>query len=233
MFGMSFRDLLIRIFALTLSLSFHEFAHAWTAYRLGDATAAERGRLSLNPMAHLDPLGTMAILLAGIGWAKPVPVNPARFDRKYSVQKGMFLTAVAGPIANLILATISMFIMQTWFFAARVIVLQGGNLVGGPFTAVFTDILTALLNMNIALAFFNLLPLPPLDGSRIFGAILPKKLYFTIMQYERYIGMAFFLILIFGRGLIGTVIYYISYPFRWLITIPLSTFFDWLLKFFY
>ncbi len=228
--GLSFRDLLIRIFALTLSLSFHEFAHAWSAQRLGDPTAAEQGRLNLNPLSHLDPMGTLAILVAGIGWAKPVPVNPARFRRDVTVKRGMFLTAIAGPVANLILATIAMVLMQTLIFGHNLALIKGHALSSGVIFATTLELLSVLIAMNIGLAFFNLLPVPPLDGSRIFGAVLPQKYYYGIMRYERYIGMAFLFLFIFGRGFIGQIINFLSLPFRWLITVPLSQFFDFLLK---
>lgn len=230
LFNLGLQDLLIRIFALTLSLSFHEFAHAWMAKRLGDNTAEEHGRLNLNPLNHLDPVGTLTILLVGIGWAKPVPINPARFRRDVSVKKGMLLTAIAGPISNLILATFSMVILQLLSFGNRLAYFKGYSFLAGNIGDTIFQLLSTLIFMNIGLAFFNLLPVPPLDGSRIFSALLPKQYYYGLMRYERYIGLAFMALLLFGRGIIGSVINFFAKPFIWLITTPLMAFFNWLLS---
>ena len=114
------RDILIKALVLMLSLSVHECAHGYAAYKLGDDTAAAQGRLTLNPLAHLDPVGSLVFLMAGIGWARPVPINPTRFNRKYSMRTGIVLTSVAGPLSNLILAAIGCF----FYYAISVVVLK-------------------------------------------------------------------------------------------------------------
>lgn len=152
---------------LVLSLSVHEWAHAWSAHRLGDPTAAEQGRMTLNPLEHMDPIGSFLLPLLGVpfGWAKPVPVNPARF--RGSIDEGLVLTALAGPISNLALAMAS---------TAVVMALAGSGVPAeGAGRAVY-QLLEMMLVLNLLLAFFNLLPIPPLDGGRIVDGIVPDGL---------------------------------------------------------
>ena len=154
------------VIPLILSLTVHEFAHAWSAWQLGDDTAQRQGRLTLNPLVHLDPLGTLLLPLLGIpfGWAKPVPVNPARFRRDVNMGTGMMLTAVAGPLANVLLAIASAVSYGlTLRFAPDVLARNEGL---GAF------LLTCVV-MNVGLALFNMLPIPPLDGSRVVERLLP------------------------------------------------------------
>jgi Zn-dependent protease len=150
---------------LILSLSVHEWAHAYSAYRLGDDTAQRLGRMTLNPISHIDPIGTLLFPLLGVpfGWAKPVPVNPARFTRKMSMRTGMMLTAAAGPFSNLILAVVC---------AAIIGVLVRFSLG----TVGVYELLKTAFVMNIALAIFNMLPIPPLDGSRVADGLMPSSL---------------------------------------------------------
>jgi Zn-dependent protease len=162
-------DRLFILIPLWFSLSVHEWAHAWAAWRLGDDTAALAGRLTLNPLAHMDPVGTVLLPLLGVpfGWAKPVPVQPHRFHRGVNMRTGMMLTAVAGPLANLALAFVGIVLVvvlirfQPAVFAAR----RGvGTLVQN------------VLFLNVVLAVFNMLPIPPLDGSRVADALMPRAL---------------------------------------------------------
>jgi len=167
--------------ALVFSLSFHEFAHAWMAYRLGDTTAARMGRLTLNPMSHLDPVGSIALLLMGFGWAKPVPV-----DARYlgNPRDDMVKVAAAGPISNIILAIIAALVLRLLFN---------------------TDLLTnniktffiIFMQINITLAVFNLLPVSPLDGSQILSPFLEKKFGSEIVWKMQLYGprVLFFIIL--------------------------------------
>jgi Zn-dependent protease len=166
---MDFHDRILNCIVLILSLTVHEWAHAFSAYRLGDDTAAREGRLTLNPIVHIDPLGTLLLPLLGVpfGWAKPVPVNPTRFARGVNMQRGMMLTSVAGPFSNLVLAFVSMLILVLVArFAPDVYVEQEG--------------LRAFLHIgfgaNVALAVFNMLPIPPLDGSRVAEGLMPYRL---------------------------------------------------------
>lgn len=159
---------LMMLIPLVLSLSVHEWAHAWSAYRLGDDTAAREGRLTLDPLAHIDPLGTFLLPLLGIpfGWARPVPVNPVRFRRDVSMRTGMMITAAAGPISNVVLAVLATVILGV-ILRFRVDVLQA-------YPAV-SFLLGTAIQMNVALAIFNLLPIPPLDGSRVVDGLMPYR----------------------------------------------------------
>jgi Zn-dependent protease len=224
------RLVLLRILILSISLSFHEFAHAWTANKLGDDTARLKGRMTLNPLVHIDPIGALVFLVAGIGWAKPTPINPTRFDRKVSMKKGIILTSVAGPIANIILAVISAIL----FFVTATI----GAAASAPANSLIMEILVGdstqygLFNLmyvaNISLAIFNLLPVPPLDGYKVFGAALPGSLYYKIMEYERVIGLVFLALVFFGQNIIYTIITTIRIPFDFVIWNPLSLLFQWI-----
>jgi len=158
-----------------LSLTVHEWAHAWTAWRLGDDTAKMLGRVSLNPLVHIDPIGTLLLPLCGVpfGWAKPVPVNPVRFRPSVSMSLGMLLTAAAGPISNLVIAATGCAALAglAAFFHGQQ--LPPSELPGFETT---WDILVNLVVINVMLALFNLLPIPPLDGGRIVDALMPTAL---------------------------------------------------------
>lgn len=150
---------IIIVAALLLSLTVHEFAHAYTAYRLGDPTPKEMDRVNLNPLKHLDPIGTLLLLVAGFGFAKPVPINPYRVGRW-----GMFWAVAAGPLSNLLIAAITGGIMA---------LLGQENMIAGEQLSTLGRVLLTVFSINIVLAVFNMIPIPPLDGSRIFGALIP------------------------------------------------------------
>jgi Zn-dependent protease len=154
---------------LWISLSVHECAHAWSAWRLGDDTAEKMGRLTLNPLAHIDPIGTLLLPLLGVpfGWAKPVPVDPTRFTHKVSMRNGMMLTAIAGPISNLCLSAASIVML------ALMIHFQLWNVPAWEGAFKFFQMMMVL---NVVLAVFNILPIPPLDGSRVADALMPDAL---------------------------------------------------------
>ncbi len=163
--------------AALLTVVFHEISHGYTAYILGDRTAKDSGRLSLNPIRHIDLIGLICMILFRFGWAKPVPVNPMYFKNR---KGGMAVTAIAGPISNIIFALFS-------FIIIRLIILipAGSELVYNilEFLIAFFSLLASL---NVGLAVFNLIPIPPLDGSKILNAILPDRVYYKILRYERY-----------------------------------------------
>lgn len=209
-----FKTALINLFVLMFVVAFinpiHEYAHAFTAYKLGDNTAKNQGRLTLNPIASFDLMGTLMFLLVGIGWAKPVPINPRNFKNQKS---GMVLTAAAGPISNLLFALISCFVV-------------GALTKFAPSTVTVEYVVTAfmlLAKINIMLAIFNLIPIPPLDGSRIAAGILPDKIYFKIFKYDNYIRnglMAFMLLaMILNRFNID-----LFYPIRFIEALVLKGF---------
>ena len=167
--GFDLKRGLMLLIPLVLSLSVHEFAHAWSAFRLGDDTAARAGRMTLNPLAHIDPIGTLLLplLLVPFGWARPVPVNPARFRPGVRMGTGMAITAAAGPVSNLFLAVI---ITVAWALVYRY---DPSLLLPGRGVA---ELLWVMIQLNVNLALFNLLPVPPLDGSRIVDGFMPTGL---------------------------------------------------------
>ena len=180
--------LCVSAFIVFCIIPLHEYAHAFVAYKLGDDTARLKGRLTINPMSHINWIGALMILLVGFGYAEPVPVNIRNFKMK-NKKLAMALIALAGPLSNLIIAFISMVMM---FIVASFA--PGDSLIGYAFVVFFQ--FTALININLAV--FNLLPVPPLDGSRILFAVLPTKYYFAVMKYERYIVLGVMALLFFG-----------------------------------
>ncbi len=158
-----------------LTLPIHEFAHGFAAVKLGDSTPKWQGRLTLNPFAHIDYIGSLAILLFGFGWAKPVGVNPRNFRNP---KIGMAVVALAGPLSNIIMSLIALILTNVFAIL---------TLKTAEFFFYLAYIFQYIAEINASLAVFNLIPVPPLDGSRILFAVLPDKYYFQIMRYERYI----------------------------------------------
>lgn len=161
---------------LVLSLTVHEWAHAWSAFRLGDDTASRQGRMTLNPIVHIDPIGTLLLPLLGIpfGWARPVPVNPVRFTRRVSMRTGMMITAAAGPISNVVLAVLCT-IIAGLLLRFQPTMMLGTVVDGAVRESPVWWLLQTTIGMNVALALFNLLPVPPLDGSRVVDGLMPYK----------------------------------------------------------
>ena len=170
----SMLDALLRVVAVLLCLTVHEVSHGLAAYHLGDPTARSRRRLSLNPLRHIDWFGLAMMLLAGFGWAKPVPVDFRYFK---DPKKGMAITALAGPVSNLILAVLAIGVSKVIYLYAPY---------HQAFDVAFVFLLYILAPLSVGLGLFNLLPIPPLDGSKVLAAFLPDRAYLTLMYYERY-----------------------------------------------
>lgn len=172
--------------AALIALTAHEYCHGYAAYRLGDPTARNMGRLTLNPIRHIDPIGALCMVLFHFGWAKPVPIDPRYFKNP---KRGFAITALMGPLCNLCLS----FLSAGGYLLARALILRAlmnGSLTGGLAFTVCENVLLFLFvfhSVNLGLAIFNLIPIPPLDGSRLLSVILPERLYFSLMRYERYI----------------------------------------------
>ncbi|MFQ6613981.1 MAG: site-2 protease family protein, partial [Fidelibacterota bacterium] len=172
--GIIHQDPAVQVILLPLiifALSFHEFAHGWMAYRFGDPTALHQGRLTLNPLAHLDPFGTLVLYLVGFGWAKPVPVNPGYFRRP---QTGMAIVGVAGPAVNIVLSVAAALIFR-FVVAVHLDIGQAA-----------AQMLVYAVIINIVLATFNMVPIPPLDGSRVIVPFLPREAALAYRQLEPY-----------------------------------------------
>ena len=201
MFDLDLKFLLIFVPVILFSLTIHEYAHAYIANKLGDDTAKRLGRLTLNPLKHLDPIGTILLLLVHFGWAKPVPVDPRNFK---DPKKDMLYVAIAGPISNIITAIISGILLKFIIF----------NLAStgafGAYTLPLIQFLVWMIFIGVVLAVFNMLPIPPLDGSRVLYGLLPDHLANSIKKIETYGILIVFGIILFGGR---TFSYILIYPF--------------------
>ena len=178
--------------ACLISLTVHELSHGLVAYRLGDPTAKLNGRLTLNPLSHIDWIGLFLLLAVGVGWAKPVPVDPRNFKNP---RKGMAITALAGPFSNFVLALVSLGMGSLLFHFAPA---------NRPLAYILL-FLCQLAVLNVGLGLFNLIPFPPLDGSRVLEMLLPERAYRWLMRYERYLIVA--VVLLAWSGFFGGPLY--------------------------
>ena len=181
-------SLLISVPGVLIAITFHEFAHAFVADKLGDDTARREGRLSLNPLDHLDPIGTVLLLFAGFGWGKPVHVDPRNYTRKISMDKCEALVSIAGPIMNFLLAIIfSIIYYGIWKFA-------GMQFIDTTVGSVVMTLIASTMSINVGLGLFNLIPLPPLDGSKVIMPFLPYNAK-TWLRNNEYIFYIVFVVL--------------------------------------
>lgn len=191
-------SILLTLPGVIIAISFHEFAHAFAADKLGDDTPRMQGRLNLNPLSHIDPIGIIMLIFVHIGWGKPVQINPRNFDRKYTMDRGEAIVSIAGPLMNFILAIVFSII----YFAIMKFTPVTFQL--SQTGAIIEVIVRATVIVNIGLGVFNLIPLPPLDGSKIFRNMLPYNAKAWIDRNERWFYIIFLLIWI--TGLAGLII---------------------------
>lgn len=195
--GLSLQVLIARVIVLMTAIPVHEFAHAWAAEKMGDQTARYSRRLSLNPLDHIDPIGALMILLLGIGFARPVPINSLNFKDR---TKGIVVTSLAGPVSNVLMALLALVaakLIRLAYYATGIGILAG----------VF-QVMSFMVSINLSLAAFNLIPLPPLDGYHAICPLLPREFYWKIQPYEQ---QAVWLVLILAwvgalNGIIGAVV---------------------------
>ncbi len=185
-------QLLLSLPIILLSLSLHETAHAIAANKLGDPTAKNLGRITLNPIKHLDPIGFICMVLCGFGWANPVPINSRYFKKP---RRDMAISAAAGPVSNVLLAFIFALLLKISYEVLPGMIATENAL---ELANIWVTFLSIGVSLNITLAVFNLLPVPPLDGSRMLYVFLPPKQYFGVMKYERYISLGIMLLLLVG-----------------------------------
>ena len=184
-------DMAVLAAACLICITFHELCHGLAALALGDPTAKRMGRLSLNPIRHIDPVGLVLLLVARFGWAKPVPIDPRYFKNP---KAGMAVTALAGPVGNVVLAAVATVLWTVCY--------HFGWISGAAWLMTAADFFYYMIYLSVGLAVFNLLPIPPLDGSKVLAAVLPPKLYWKLMRYERY-GMALLAVLLMTGALDG------------------------------
>lgn len=193
--GLSILEIATRLIIVIIALTVHEYAHGWVAWKLGDSTAKSSGRLSLNPLRHLDPIGFLCMLFFRFGWARPVPIDTRNFKNP---RRDMALTGLAGPVANLILAFVILIPYEIIYSLAEAGALNNIGTFGINLISALISFVASFHFMNITLALFNFFPVPPLDGSRVLYAVLPDKYYFGVMKYERYISLGIMALLLFG-----------------------------------
>ncbi len=188
MLGLSLPDILSRIVILLIAFTIHEFAHAYTAVQLGDDTPRQMGRLTLNPIAHIDPIGALLLIIAGFGWAKPVPVNP--YNLRNGPKMGMVVVAAAGPFSNFVMAALAAIPFRLGLVP---------DIGGGSIIPTLSEFLIQFIYLNLVLMLFNLIPIPPLDGSKILRGFAPSDWDGVLTQLER-VGPILLLLVVYAGG---------------------------------
>ncbi len=190
-------SLILTLPGVIVAITFHEFAHAYAAYKLGDDTPKMQGRLNLNPLSHIDPFGFILLIFAHIGWGKPVQINPRNFDRKFSMSTGEAIVSVAGPAMNFILAIV----FTILYFAILKI---APMFIFSELGYYIMIVIQSTIVVNVGLGVFNLIPIPPLDGSKIFRNFMSYNVKDWLDRYEKYFYIAFLVLWI--SGLLGNII---------------------------
>ena len=191
-------SLLLSIPGILIAITFHEFAHAYAADKLGDDTPRNQGRLTLNPLGHLDPIGTIMLLFAGFGWGKPVEVNPRNYDRRFSMDKADSIVSIAGPLMNFLLA-----VVLTIIYCA-IYKFSGISFINSQIGTIIMLMINIAISINIGLGIFNLIPLPPLDGSKVIKPFLPFNARGWFENNEKIFEMIF--VALWVMGILGRII---------------------------
>lgn len=212
--GRSLEGIIFAIPGVIVAMTFHEFAHAWMATKLGDDTPRLQGRLNLNPMSHIDPVGIICLVLLGFGWGKPVQINPRNFNGKYSLSKAEAMVAAAGPVMNFIIAFIFLIIYGIYGYAVTTITKT---------TLAIESIILSIVSVNIGLGVFNLIPIYPLDGAKVLEHFLPYSAR-EWMYNNQYLFTIIVFFIVFFSNIISYISGYILYGMIWLVDLILGIF---------
>ena len=210
----SIEGIIISLPGVIVAMTFHEFAHAWAATKLGDETPRQQGRLSLNPISHIDPVGLICLMLLGFGWGKPVQINPRNFDGKYSISKAEAIVAAAGPIMNFILAFVFLIIYAIFGMTVTTITTT---------TKVISSILISIISVNLGLGVFNLIPIYPLDGAKVLNNFLPYKAKEWLIKNQAILTIIVFAI-VFYTDIIPYITTWVLKGMIWLVDLIIGLF---------
>ena len=210
----SIEGIIISLPGVIVAMTFHEFAHAWAATKLGDETPRQQGRLSLNPISHIDPVGLICLMLLGFGWGKPVQINSRNFDGKYSISKAEAIVAAAGPIMNFILAFVFLIIYVIFGMTVTTITTT---------TNVISSILISIISINLGLGVFNLIPIYPLDGAKVLNNFLPYKAKEWLIKNQAILTIIVFAI-VFYTDIIPYITTWVLKGMIWLVNLIIGLF---------